>query len=51
MTQDPEHDREEPSEVSSFTPEAFPEDPGSGKTETEAPESIRNLRELKESCR
>jgi len=51
MTRDPEHDREEPSAVNNFTPEASPEDPGSGKTETEAPESMRSLLELRESCR
>jgi hypothetical protein len=51
MTRDPEQDREEPSAVNSLTPDSFPEEPGSGKTETEAPESMRNLLELRESCR
>ena len=48
MTRDPEHDREEPSAVNSFTPEASPEDPGSGKTETEAPESTQRILQIDE---
>ena len=43
--------REEPSAVSNFTPDEVEEDRGAGNTETDAPESIRNLRELSESCK
>ena len=49
IIREPEHVREEPSAVNSFTPESSPEDPGSGKTDTEASESMRNLLELLES--
>lgn len=45
---EPEQEREEPSAVSKLTPDLELEG-GAGKTETEAPESIKNLLELNES--
>ena len=42
IIQKPEHMREEPSAVSDLT---------AGNTDTKAPESMRNLRELRESCK
>ena len=44
MILEPEHDKEEPSALRSFTPE-IEEETGAGKTETEAPESTRKRRE------
>ena len=44
MILEPEHDSEEPSAVRSWTPKAEDE-AGAGKTEMEAPESTRKLRE------
>ena len=43
----------DPSAVRSLTSELelLVEEDGQGKTDTEAPESIRNFRLLKESCR
>ena len=46
ITREPEHEREEPSAVSSFTPEELDKVLGAGKTDTDAPESMRNLLEL-----
>jgi len=45
---EPEHEREEPSEVSRLTSD-FEVEGGAGKTKTEAPESIRNHLALSES--
>jgi len=42
ITREPEHERDEPSAVSSFTPEELDEDLGAGKTDTEAPESMNS---------
>jgi len=46
----PEQGRAEPSAVRRFTPD-LEDEGGAGKTDTDAPESIRNLLELRESCR
>ena len=48
---EPEHVREEPSAVSNLTPDEVEEERGAGNTDTEAPESIKNFRELRESCK
>ena len=34
-----------------LTPDELVEEPGARKTYTEAPKQIRNLREIRESCR
>ena len=46
IIREPEHVREEPSAVSNLTPDEVEEECGAGNTDTEAPESIRNLNEL-----
>ena len=43
--------REDLSAVSNLTPGELVEVPGAGKTDTEAPDSMRKLLELRESCR
>jgi len=48
---EPEHVREEPSAVSNLTPDEVEGERGAGNTDTEAPESIKNFRELRESCK
>ena len=50
IIREPEHVSEEPSAVSNLTPDEVEDERGAGDTDTEAPESIRNLRELSESC-
>ena len=42
---------EDLSAVSNLTPDKLDEELGAGKTDTEASESMRNLLELRESCR
>ena len=51
IIRDPEHVSEEPSAVSNLTPDKVEEELGAGNTDTYAPESIRNLHELSESCK
>ena len=51
MIREPEHVREEPSAVSNLILDEVEEERGAGNTDIEAPESMRNPRELSESCK
>ena len=51
IIREPEQESKEPSAVSNLTPDEVEEERGAGNTDTDAPESIRNLHELSESCK